>query len=86
MIKTDGISFMKSVLIWKISTVFESPGFMSFFPLKQGLYGKQVSDEKIIYGLINGVKGVIRPVIAMIRCKVPLNVKPLSALAAASWF
>ena len=44
-----------------------------YFTLKQGLYGKQVSDEKIIYGLINGVKGAIRPVIAMIRCKVPLT-------------
>ena len=43
-----------------------------YFPLKQGLYGKQVSDEKIIYGLINGVKGAIRPVIAMFRCQVPL--------------
>ena len=40
MIKTDGISFMKSVLIWKISTVFESPGFMSFFPTKTGIIQK----------------------------------------------
>ena len=68
MIKTDGISFMKSVLIWKISTVFESHGFMSLFPIKQGLYGKQASDEKIVYSLINGVKGAIRPVIANFRC------------------
>ena len=44
-----------------------------YFPIKQGLYGKQASDEKIVYGLINGVKGAIRLVIYTFWCKVPLN-------------
>ena len=43
-----------------------------YFPLKQGLYGKQASDEKIVFGPINGIKGAIRPVIATFWCKVPL--------------
>ena len=71
--KTDSISFMRSVLIWKISMVFESHGFMSLFSTKTGINGKQVSDEKMSMGLKNGVKGAIRPVIALIRCKVPLR-------------
>ena len=46
-----------------------------YFPIKQGLCEKQVSDEKIVYSLINGVKGAIRPVIATFWCKVPLIMK-----------
>ena len=51
-----------------------------YFLIKQGLYGKQASNEKIVYSLINGVKGAIRPVIATFWCKVPLtwNFRPLT--------
>ena len=51
---------MKSLLIWKIlQFFFKIIDIRHYFPPKKGVYGIQASDEKIIHGLINGVKGAM---------------------------